>query len=173
MTIFIIVIIAIAVIYFVFIKPHKSNVSQSSVLFKKNPGMYFMECYEVAENLRKSSDDVDTLYYVCLSDWNFLLGCACQGRIGELDDNYDYYKGSDCKFPKPYIELLLSEKERIYRMAHIAKRIDDAPIGKDHKIGESIGEYTDRKLCKSQKFMTDFTYYLNFDFDKYVRTQIA
>ncbi|NDV97408.1 hypothetical protein D0T84_21275 [Dysgonomonas sp. 521] len=130
----------------------------------KNPGMYFMELYEETEQIRKSSiENIDNPHYIHLSNWYLILAYACQGRICDIDDMYDYYKDEFCEFNETYIRLLQSEKKQIYAMARIAKRIDDSDMS-DMKDNESIGEYTDRKLQKNKAFMEKYNYYLNYNF---------
>jgi hypothetical protein len=137
---------------------------------KNSPGMYFMELYEAAERQRKSSiETINNPYYEHIGDWFLTLAYACQGRILDVNDSFDYYKDVDCKLNKDYVNFMKAEKKQIYAMARIAQRIEDGPIGFDLKDGESIGEYTDRKLLKNKPFMEKYLYYVNFDFEKHYK----
>ncbi|MDB0603314.1 hypothetical protein PL373_19710 [Tenacibaculum maritimum] len=84
-------------------------------------------------------------------EYYFLLGCASeQGRIEDINNYYSQLISTD--FEEDYITFLNIEKKRIYKMAKIAEKIENADIT-DLKVGESIGEYTNRKLLKRKLFM--------------------
>lgn len=148
-------------------EPDKKPKKKLKIPNKYSPGMYFMEMYEVAK--QQSTTLTGYCCYRYATNWYRLLALACQGRIPELDDMYDYVCSSG-EWAEEYINLLKIEKKQIYAMARIAKRIDDAPI---KSIGyETIGEYTDKKLLKNKSFMEKYSYYTKLNFEQYYRDYI-
>jgi hypothetical protein len=172
MTTFIIIVVALALFILagmILRPPEMSNNKQKPIKKPKRnaPGMYFMEMYQETKRQRKSSPDTVSIpYYEHAADWYRTLGLACQGRIPEVDDMYNALKDERYHYLQEYVALMNLEKNQIYAMARIAKRVEDAPIGFD--LGyETIGEYTDKKLLKNRFFMEKYTYYVSFDFEKF------
>ena len=171
-------IIAVLIVYVIFFRKSNpkdqvpkatSHAVDTRVIDKRNlnkrtPGMYFMELYEVCERQRKMSDDSAAIqYFEYASDFYNMLGCACQGRIEDIDDVYNEVINEDSVYPDSYIELLKNIKKDVYSMAKIALRIDESDM-MDMKGNESVGEYADRKLLASKRFMEKYNYFLDFDF---------
>lgn len=170
MVVLIIIIIVVLVILF---SKKKSNVITTKANIptdrrnSKSPGMCFMEMYEMADKERRlNTETISSPYYEHLLNWYWTIALACQGRITELDDIYEDIKSKECELHEQYKSLLKAEKKQLYAMARIAQRIEDSNMS-DMKTGESIGEYTDRKLLKSKTFMEKYQYYLNFDFKSF------
>ncbi|MBE7686590.1 hypothetical protein F7647_11065 [Tenacibaculum piscium] len=118
---------------------------QTTSYNKEDIGMFFME-------LSQSSINKGSLK----KEYYFLLGCASQGRIEDINNYYSQLISTD--FEEDYITFLNIEKKRIYKMAKIAEKIENADIT-DLKVGESIGEYTNRKLLKRKLFMNEYDYF--------------
>jgi hypothetical protein len=118
--------------------------------------MYFMD---LEKQVVKSeySDTIEQFYY--------LLGCACQGRNGEVNQIFKDAKQENNLFHK----LIDKLKPQIIKMTKIAKQVEDSSM-KDMKTGESIGEYQSRKLMKRKAFMEEFNYFKNLDLNNYLKT---
>lgn len=122
----------------------------------KDVGMYFMDL-EKQVNKSEYSDIIQLFYY--------LLGCASQGRIGEVNHIYKDAKEENDLFYK----LIENLKPQIMKMTKIAKQVEDSSM-EDMKTGESIGEYQSRKLMKRKAFMVEFNYFKNLDLNNYLKT---
>ena len=63
-------------------------------------------------------------------------------------------------------EYILNQKEDLKKACLIAKKQDEKGIGMDMKVGESVGEYFDRKIQKSKVFMRIFNDINNNNFEQ-------
>lgn len=122
--------------------------------------MFFMDLSEDVKN-----SDLEDIDAYLLSDYYFMLGCACQGRIKEVQDCYEELILNQSN--KKFIEHIALIKPSLMKMGKIAKRIDDSDM-EDLKIGESVGEYFNRKVLNSKVFMREYHYLKSFDYDKIV-----
>lgn len=126
-------------------------------------GMFFMDLYEKTKKDTRipfeKQDDICSFY--------FILGCACQGRIDEIDDYYNEMLGytkeeiEEEEINSKYIEFLKKEKTRVYKMAKISEKVSNLEL--NLKVGESIGEAEDKQLKRRKTFMREYHYYRNLD----------
>ncbi|MGB0884716.1 MAG: hypothetical protein ACPGTG_08355, partial [Flavobacteriales bacterium] len=91
-------------------------------------------------------------------DFYWLLGCASQGRIDEVNEILNEAQNEDDFF----YDKVQSFKTQILRMTKISQKIDNSDMN-DLKNGESIGEYQSRKLLKSKRFMKEFDFFNNLE----------
>lgn len=146
-------IFAIIVLFILFNSKKSSDIKEET----HDVGMYFMD---LEKNVQTSehSNTIKQFYY--------LLGCASQGRIDEINQIYKEAKQDD----EVFFELAKKMKPQIMKMAKIAKQVDDTNISNDMKNGESIGEYQSRKLMKRKAFMDEFNYFKKLDLNEYLKT---
>jgi len=132
---------------------------------ERSPGMYFMECYEDCNRQSKQSNDTSiNRYFEYAGDFYLTLGYACQARTEDLDYAYgEGMKENESDFDEAYIDFLKGIKKDVYTMFKVASRIDDSDM-MDMKGNESVGEYADRKLLASKRFMEKYDYFVSFDF---------
>lgn len=101
------------------------------------------------------------------SNYYYLLGVVCQGRINEIEYHYNIL----VETKKEIIPHLEKIKPILYTLAQIAKEILSIKIS-GLRNRESIGEYEDRKCRESQLFMDNYNilkklYIKDFHFSRY------
>lgn len=169
------VILAVIVLFFVVSKGRETkkietsnNKSDIEINYQRNykyeeVGMFFMDLYEKA----KKGIDIPFEKQKDVSDFYFILGCACQGRIDEINDYYKEMLGYTKaeiqaeEINSKYIDFLKKEKTRVYKMAKISEKVSNLEL--NLKAGESIGQAEDKQLKRRKTFMREYHYYRNLD----------
>lgn len=169
------IILAVIVLFFVFSKGREEQKTETSnnktdieIDYKKKykyeeVGMFFMDLYE--KEKKDTNIPSDKQNDIC--SFYFILGCACQGRIDEINDYYNEMLGytkeeiKEEEINSKYIDFLKKEKTRVYKMAKISEKVSNLEL--NLKAGESIGEAEDKQLKKRKTFMREYHYYRNLD----------
>lgn len=169
------IILAVIVLFFVFSKDREEQKTETSnnktdieIDYKRKykyeeVGMFFMDLYEKAK--KDTNIPFDKQNDIC--SFYFILGCACQGRIDEINDYYNEMLGytkeeiKEEEINSKYIDFLKKEKTRVYKMAKISEKVSNLEL--NLKAGESIGEAEDKQLKKRKTFMREYHYYRNLD----------
>ncbi len=160
MTIFWIVLGVVIVLIFLFLGGSKYEKTSNEISSIENIGMYNMELYQKHKKLFEDYDRYASIY-------NKLIGLACQGRIEEIKEIFTEELIED-EFESEFIQLMKDNKKKLLSMGKMALKVEDNLEGM--KTGESIGEYTDRKLLKKKAFMTHYDFFNSFDLKAFYNT---
>lgn len=132
----------------------KKNLLNSEI---NDIGMYHFKRYEVIKRDYSVDDKVRAFHY--------LLAIVFQGRIEEFKDIEKQIKEENCVFEnkvnKAFIDWFKNNKPKLIKALKIAEKYENQDIGYDYKVGETIGEYTNRKIRKNKTFMGIYLYYSN------------
>ncbi len=122
-------------------------------------GMYHMEKYEAVQRDHSVSDNIRAFHW--------LMGIVCQGRAEEFHDIQQQILDESCvykdKVDDNFVTWFKANSPILIKALMIAKKYEDAEIGYDIKVGETLGQYFDKKISKNKTFMKIYNMYLNPD----------
>jgi len=140
-------------------KPNPKFEKQEIGMYNMNLSDYYKKNYKL--------ENIDTNL---LTDYHFFLGVCFQGRYDEFKEVFKGIEKENSLYnshlKSEHKEYILNQKEDLKKACLIAKKQDEKGIGMDMKVGESVGEYFDRKIQKSKVFMRIFNDINNNNFEQ-------
>ncbi len=109
-----------------------------------NVQMFFMDLSERAKRDKALSLEERKQ----AEQYYFMIGLACQGRAREVNSYYAMLK-KDMKEDQEHLKEI---KPLLTDIAKIAKKVLSQKV-RNMAVGESVGDYEDRKLCESVEYM--------------------